>query len=98
MKKKNKKQKRLNKHLSPYLFLAPWLIGFIIFTLIPFFYTFYLSFNNVNQTGLGFKLTWVGFNNYYNMFFSSIKYIPALINFIIMQVLYVPVILVISFI
>lgn len=98
MKKKNKKQKKLNKQLSAYLFLAPWLIGFIIFTLFPFFYTIYLSFNNVNQTGLGYDLTWVGFNNYNTLFFSSTNFIPAVINFIIMQVLYVPVILVISFI
>lgn len=99
-----KKKKQFKSALSGksnrngYLFLAPWLIGFVLFTLIPFVYTFYLSFNNVSQTGLGYELTWVGLRNYHTAFFKVLEFVPALFNFTIMQLLYVPTILVISFI
>jgi len=88
--------KRSNLH--GYLFLAPWLLGFIVFTVLPIIYTLYLSFFNVHQTGLGYRLTWVGLRNYRYAFLESLDFLPALFNFSIMQLLYVPVILVISFI
>ncbi|HEY8436810.1 MAG TPA: sugar ABC transporter permease [Haloplasmataceae bacterium] len=98
MKKKSSSSFKRRQNLPAYLFLTPWLIGIVLFTIIPIFYTIYLSFNNVNQTGLGYQLTWVGFRNFYTMFFSIVEFIPALINFILMQIIYVPVIVVVSFI
>jgi len=97
----NKKKqiiKAIKSNLGGYLFLAPWLIGFLVFTGIPFLYTFYLSFTNVNQTALGWQIKWNNFENYNDIFFKNTQFLPSLLEFIIMQVLYVPVILVISFI
>lgn len=98
MNKQKKRTIRQRSNRNGYLFLAPWLIGFIVFTAIPFLYTFYLSFFNVRQTALGYQRTWTGFGNYRTMFFETLEFRPALMNFLTMQLLYVPVILVISFI
>lgn len=95
---KNVSSNAKRSNLHGYLFLGPWLLGFIVFTVLPIIYTLYLSFFNVHQTGLGYRLTWVGIRNYRYAFLESLDFLPALFNFSIMQLLYVPVILVISFI
>lgn len=88
-----KKQNR-----TGYGFLGLWLFGFITFTLYPLFYSFFLSFNDVRLTVKGWETTWVGFTNYTNTFLLNTTYVPALIEFIIMEVVYVPIIIIISFI
>jgi multiple sugar transport system permease protein len=50
-----------------YFFIAPWLIGFFVFTLGPFVASLYLSFTEYNLVGAP---TWIGLNNYIRMFSS----------------------------
>ncbi|MDF2698938.1 MAG: ABC-type transport system, permease component [Haloplasmataceae bacterium] len=87
-------------NVNGYLFLLPWLIGFIVFTFGPFIYTFYLSFTSVeSNTSGGFDIDWLGIKNYNELIDRDIpEFIPSIVNFVIMQALYVPVILVMSFI
>ncbi len=91
-------QKGTESNKQAYAFLIPWLIGFIVFTVGPFFYTIYLSFYDVTQTGLGWVRTPVGLNNYVVAFFENTSFIPALLEFIILELTYVPTIIIISFI
>lgn len=88
-----KKQNR-----TGYGFLALWLVGFITFTLYPLIYSFFLSFNDVRLTVKGWETTWVGFTNYTNTFLLNTTFLPALTEFIIMEVVYIPIIIIISFI
>ena len=81
-----------------YFFLIPWLIGFIIFSIGPFFYTIYLSFFDVTSTGLGYERTFVGMNNYIVALFENTEFVPALIQFILVEITYVPTIVILSFI
>lgn len=81
-----------------YLFLLPWLIGFGFFTVYPFFRTIYLSFFDVQQTGLGWDLTFVGMENYIIALFENQYFVPAMIEFITLELTYVPTIIIISFI
>lgn len=81
-----------------YSFMLPWIIGFLVFTALPFFYTIYLSMFNVEFTVRGWELTWNSFDNYAIAFLRNTEFIPALIDFVIYQIAYVPVIIVISFI
>ena len=46
-----------------YFFMAPWIIGFFLFSLIPFLATIYLSFSNVNSTVLGYEISFAGRSN-----------------------------------
>lgn len=48
-----------------YLFLSPWIIGILTFTLIPMVSSLYLSFTKYD---LFTPPKWIGFNNYIHMF------------------------------
>jgi multiple sugar transport system permease protein len=52
-----------------YLFLAPWLVGFLVLTLYPMAYSLYLSFTNYDFTQPD-STQWIGFGNYLKMFGS----------------------------
>ena len=60
--------------LAPYLFLLPWLIGFVVITLGPMIYSLYLSFTDFSLLG---KPSWVGFDNYIKMFTNDPKYLDS---------------------
>jgi len=84
--------------LFGYMFLLPWLIGFFSFTVWPFVYTIFLSFHEVRLTVEGWSTTFNGIDNYNLAFFRNTEFVPALINFLTMELLYAPVITVIAFI
>lgn len=54
------------KALEGYLFISPFLIGFLIFTAYPLVMSFYLSFTSYNIIS---SPVWAGFDNYYRAFF-----------------------------
>lgn len=81
-----------------YLFLLPWIIGFITLTVGPFFFTIYLSFHDVTKTGLGWQRDFVGMGNYIVALFENTEFVPALIEFVLLEITYVPTIIIISFI
>lgn len=91
-------QRTNHRNKQAYSFLAPWLIGFIIFTVGPFFFTIFLSFNDVQLTGLGWEYTAIQFDNYVTAFFGNINFVPALLSFITLEITYVPAIIIFSFI
>ena len=47
-------------------FIAPWIIGFVAFTVYPFFASLYYSFTNFNIINLTPR--WVGLDNYVELF------------------------------
>jgi multiple sugar transport system permease protein len=51
--------------LLGYLFISPWLVGFVAFSLLPFVASFLLSFTDWNIVG---QWNWVGAQNYAKMF------------------------------
>ncbi|HAS73583.1 MAG TPA: sugar ABC transporter permease [Clostridiales bacterium UBA8960] len=97
MKKRHSAHKKRHQ-LMGYLFMSPWILGFILFTGIPFFYTIHLSFQNVTLTVKGWETTWNQFDNYLAAFFRNTEFIPGIINFVIYIAIYAPVIIIISFI
>jgi oligogalacturonide transport system permease protein len=78
--------------------MLPWIIGFIIFTAIPFIATIYLSFTEVKQTVVGFEIKWIGVGNYIMAFFESTEFRPALLSFLSTIIPYTFVIVILSFI
>ena len=67
-------QKRWSS-IIPYLFLAPWLIGLVVFSGFPFLSSLYLSFTNYNFVS---SPNWVGLKNYLTMFTQDPQYFQAL--------------------
>ena len=75
--------------ITGYLFISPWLIGFLVFTLGPFLFSFYLGFT---QWELLSPPEWVGLANYqrllvdekfrvslYNTGFYALFHVPGLV-------------------
>ena len=94
--KKNTFQKRQDK--LGYLFMAPWILGFVIFALIPFVMTAYLSFTEVKQDIRGFNIDFVGIRNYRDAFLVNVEFTPALVQFLGMIIPYTLIIVIMSFI
>lgn len=52
---------------SAYLFLLPWLVGFLVLTVYPMIYSLWLGFTNYDFTQPN-STEWIGFGNYVKMF------------------------------
>lgn len=89
-------QKRQDKY--GYIFMAPWIVGFIIFTFIPFVMTAYLSLTDVKQDIRGFNISFVGIKNYREAFLVDTNFTPALVEFLAMIIPYTIVIVIMAFI
>lgn len=98
MAKKSKVKKPIKQNLTAYLFLLPWLIGFIFFVAYPFLYTIFLSFNSVSRNVLGWQNEWIGFENYITAFIRNVNFNPLIVDFIVVEFTYVPAIIILGFI
>ena len=58
------KKYRYNKPWEAYIFLAPWIIGFLSFTVIPMILSLYFSFT---QYDILSTPKWIGLTNYINL-------------------------------
>ena len=81
-----------------YLFMSPWILGFLLFTLFPFVATIGLSFSSVNATIRGYEISFNGWENYITAFFKNVEFVPALIEFVMMIVPYTFMIIVVAFV
>lgn len=54
--------------IQGYLFAAPWIIGFLLFTLYPMISSLFYSFTNYNMTP---DYKWIGLTNYKILFGSD---------------------------
>lgn len=60
-----------------YLFISPWLIGFLVFLFGPMLASAFYSFTDWNMFG---SPKWIGFSNYYKLFTSDAKFYKSLYN------------------
>lgn len=58
-----------------YTLILPWLLGFLIWTAFPIFYSLYLSFTNYDILR---PPVWVGLRNYTDIFTRDIDFWPAI--------------------
>jgi len=68
---------RAREEIAGYLFILPWLIGFLVFTAGAMIYSLYLSFYDVDFLG---KFDFVGFANYTQMFVADELWPKAIRN------------------
>lgn len=81
-----------------YLFILPWLIGFLGLVLWPLIQSFYFSLNNMRITPVGLQFKYVGFNNYLDVWLKDMFFIQELLQFLLNTALRVPVIVVFALI
>src|SRR5258706_1272607 len=71
-----------------YLFLSPWLIGFLLFGLIPIGLSLWLAFTNFDLLSTD-QPKFVGLANFQEMFFQDIRYgrsLRATLSYVIISV------------
>ena len=81
--------------IEGYFFVAPWIIGFIIFLAMPLARSFHLSFNELQATSLS-DLKFRGIDNYKEAFFIDARFLPRLRDTLQQNLLDVPVIMIFS--
>ena len=79
-----------------YMFILLWLFGYLLFTLYPMFYSLYLSFHEAYYSLQdGVLTTFVGFQNYLNIFRSQVL-LPLFGTYVGKMVIAVPLVVVFS--
>jgi multiple sugar transport system permease protein len=63
--------RKLGDHFSSYVFLLPWLFGFLVLTLYPMLYSLYLSFTRYNILQ---PPQWIGIRNFFVMFAGNAEF------------------------
>lgn len=82
-------RRRWAKYLTPYLFLLPPLILYLVWVIGPTFYTIYLSFTDWD--GVSAVPNWVGLANYRRLFFDDPVFWIALKNNLIWLAIFITV-------
>ena len=83
------------KETRGFLFVFPWLVGFILFIAGPFFFSFFLSFTQWRLVG---DIKWTGFNNYVQLLSGEdTRFVQSVYNTVFYVFFHVPGILIISF-
>lgn len=81
MKKQSKvKGLQQRKAISGYLFISPFIIGFLTFMVKPFFQSLYMSFCNVDVSAGGFKNIFAGLANYERAFTVDTEFTRLLVE------------------
>jgi len=94
--KKSKLKRR--ESLVGYIFVSPWIIGTIIFLIIPLVQSFYYSLSKVKITPKGMNIVFQNIKNYTEIFRVDVDFPLALLNYLLDTLLSVPVIVVFSLI
>ena len=99
MKKQKNKLAGLQKRkaISGYLFIAPFIIGFLAFMIKPFFQSLYMSFCDVQLGAGNFNPVWLGLDNYKKAFLVDPDFNRLLVEEISRMVVYSLAIMVFSF-
>ena len=98
-KKKIKKYVGLQKRkaVAGYIFISPFIIGFLVFMLKPLFQSFYMSFCTVELGSAIFNPIWQGMANYRHAFMVDPEYNRLLVEEISRMIVYSLAIIVFSF-
>ena len=98
--KRQKKKKTLafKNAVAGYLFILPFILGFILFMGVPLISSLRMTFNGVTPVaGEGVKMTWVGIKNYKDAFTVDPDFVPYLLSELLRMVVNTPATLIFSF-
>lgn len=79
-------------------FVGIWIIGFLLFTLIPLIQTFNFSMNQVTVEATGIKLDFIKWANYSRAMFTDPTFVGLLIEYAIETLVSVPIVIIFSLI
>jgi len=79
-------------------FIFIWIVGYLIFSLYPVFYSLYLSFFKVRLDGQDIRLTYEAFNNFKAAFVYDPYFVEILVTYAMNMIINVPVVIVFALI
>ncbi len=82
------------REMKGYLFLLPWMIGFVTFFAVPLVRSLIFSFQDVKVTANGLVTSFIGWDNYRYIFMEDTVFTEQLTNFYTDSILRLAVILV----
>ena len=81
--------KKQNNTFAGYFFAAPWIVGFIIFVIVPLAFSLYWSFTDYRVTSKD-PANWVGFENYINLLLKDDSFRASVINTLYLTIIGLP--------
>lgn len=84
--------------LSGYGFVLIWVVGFALFTLIPFIETFRYSLHQVTVTATGIELSFVRWANYTRALFTDPTFVQLVIEYALETLISTPIVLIFAMI
>lgn len=90
----SKRRTAFSRHLTAYLFISPWILGFLFFTLGPLLFSLTMSFHDWPVVG---ERTFIGLDNYRTMLFDDPQFWESLWITVKFAGIYVPFNIVMSF-
>lgn len=79
MKKVGNKSYEQMRSRPGYVFILPWVIGFLIFFITPIIKSLIYSFSDVSVSD-GIQVVWKGFEPYKELLFKDVDFLPALLD------------------
>lgn len=79
-----------------FLFTLPWLIGMLLFFIVPLFQSVAFSFSDVKVTESGFKTSFIGLDNFKYILFESPEYLNNLMDSLTKFAYQIPIIMILS--
>lgn len=99
--KKQKKKKTLafRNAVAGYLFIAPFILGFILFMIIPLGQSLMMTLSEVSPSSdnTGFSMAWVGIKNFKDAFTVDAEFVPLLLSELLKMLINTPATLIFSF-
>lgn len=83
---------RTREAIKGFIFVSPWIIGFLIFTLVPLIRTLFYSLNEVKVTAEGVRTFFLGLKNYKDAFLTDVNYPQLLVDYFLQMIVFVPII------
>lgn len=96
--KKKQRALRRREALAGYLFVSPWIIGVLMFLIIPLAQSFYYSLCRVKVSPRGRIFDFIGIRNYTDIFRVDVYFVEDLIGYLLNTLISVPVIVVFALI
>jgi multiple sugar transport system permease protein len=86
-------KREIKETIKGYLFISPWIIGFLLFTLYPMVFSLYSSFTFYDIISIQ---KWIGLRNYVNIFTNDSSFIKSLQNTAYYVVFSVPLVILLA--
>ena len=85
--RKRKMSSETREEITGWLFAAPWIIGFLLFTAGPMLFSMYASFTKYNMIRTP---QWIGLENYIDLFTKDRFFYVSLLNTLWMVAIKLP--------